>query len=148
MKKLIVMQGIPGSGKSTMASKIFQDFLEAGGGKVDAMIFSTDDYWYDENKVYRYDPAAAVQAHRWNQRRVVQAMQDDVDLIIIDNTNIQKWQAAIYFTLADIYGYEKSVVSVQVPVEIAIARNAERPHDRRVPEDVLRKMHSELEPLI
>lgn len=145
MNKIIVMQGIPGSGKSTLAKKLFADFNEAVGNSV--VTYSTDDFWMD-NGVYRYDPARAGEAHRWNQRRTIEAMQAGTGLIIIDNTNIQKWQAQVYFTLADIYGYEKSVISVQVAIEVAIKRNSQRSFDRRIPEDVLRRMHADLEPLL
>lgn len=142
-KTLFIMQGIPGSGKSTMAQMI--------ADKHEAIIFSTDDYWWvhDGNQVvYAWDKDKIGEAHRWNQRRcILEMMSNDGGNIVIDNTNIKKRDAQIYFDLAAIYGYDVQVVSVQVPVEIAIARQANRPVDRQIPVDVINRMHSVMERL-
>jgi len=145
-KTLFIMQGIPGSGKSTMA-KLIAD-------KHEAIIFSTDDFWYDyaedgKHYTYNYDPARIDEAHRWNQQRCAKEMiAEDGGNIVIDNTNIQRWQAHPYLVLASIFEYDVQVISVQVPVEVAIARQAQRPVDRQIPEEVIRRMHSEMEVLL
>lgn len=142
------MQGIPGSGKSTIAAQLVAE-------NPAAVIFSTDEFWYevpvgeiDGHSLYNYDPARRTEAHQWNQQRTVRAMQQGVGQIVIDNTNIQRWQASPYFALAQIFDYEVQVVRVQVPIEVALERNAQRSSDRQVPEEVIRQMAAEMEDLL
>ena len=138
------MQGIPGSGKSTMASVIQ---AETGG-----RIISTDEFWYtfagERTTVYAFDINRLAEAHRWNQQHCIELMQADEPVIIVDNTNIKKRDAQIYIDLAAIFGYDVQVVSVQVTPEIAKARQMDRPVDRRIPDDVIIRMHETMERLI
>lgn len=148
-KKLYIMQGIPGSGKSTLA-RILRDYhvssLTAPSGvEYTAAILSTDEFW---GKDYRFDPAKLAEAHRWNQARTIRAMEEGINYIYIDNTNILKSQAAPYFMMGDIFGYEASVVHVDVSLEVAVKRNASREYHRRVPEAKVKEMYEKLERLV
>lgn len=104
-KMLIIVRGIPGSGKSTMAKDLGK------GGEV----FSTDDYegLYD----YSVNPPAingklVPEAHAWNQKRAEEAMSKGITPVVIDNTHIQKWEARPYVEAANRHGYD---MSVQMP---------------------------------
>jgi predicted kinase len=136
------MQGLPGSGKSTMAKMI--------ADKVEGIIFSTDDFWYQGgNGLYDFDVDKLRQAHLWNQRRTIKEMQaEDSADIIIDNTNITRKEALPYIVMAGIYEYEVQVVRVQVDVETCIARQQNRSIDRRIPEEVIRKKAEDMENLL
>jgi predicted kinase len=123
-----LMQGIPGSGKSTIASMIAHS--------TDGVILSTDEYWYEDGS-YQYDPKRAGEAHQWNQRRCVNLMQQDVSPLIIDNTNITQTEAQPYLTFAKMYGYTVQVIRVEANTNTCIARQANRTADRRIPEDVI-----------
>lgn len=143
-RTLFLMQGIPGSGKSTMA-KVIAD-------KYEAIIFSTDDFWITrigDQVIYSWNREKLGEAHRWNQRRCVQEMMsDDGGNIVIDNTNIKKRDAQVYFDLASMFNYDIQVVRVEVPVDVAIARQESRPEDRRIPNHVIRNMQDTMEKLI
>lgn len=137
------MQGVPGSGKSTVARAIAQ-----GSYAIDeAIIISTDDYW-DRGGIYAFETGKLGQAHRWNQERCLQAMQEGHGLIIVDNTNIQKKAAVPYVGLASVFGYSVQVVRVDPGLDVAIARNVERTPDRQVPEGVIRDMYARMETLL
>lgn len=145
------MQGIPGSGKSTVAKTIAHDYMLTN--QRPAAIRSTDDFWYEvvapeHGLTYSYDPARRAEAHHWNQQRVIEDMQAGRDLIIVDNTNIERWQAEPYFTLANIFDYEVSVVRVSVTTSLAVQRQENRPEDRRVPTDVIMRMAEDMEDLL
>ena len=90
-KKLILMRGIAGSGKSTKAKKL------VGNGQ----IFSTDDYWcMNTEGEYRFDINNLSTAHKWNQRRSLKAIESGVPIVIIDNTNT---------TIKELRGYLKHI---------------------------------------
>jgi len=78
-KELILMRGLPGSGKSTKAKSLAGDF---------GQVFSTDDYFcLNEENEYRFDATLLHKAHKWNQRRSLAAMTANIPIVVIDNTN-------------------------------------------------------------
>ncbi|XP_061682567.1 NEDD4-binding protein 2-like 2 [Syngnathoides biaculeatus] len=94
---LILMRGLPGSGKTTMA----RELLMSGPS---GLILSTDDY-FAQNCGYRYDPGLLGEAHKWNHRRASDAMRDCRSPVIIDNTNLQAWEMKPYVQMALYRGY-------------------------------------------
>ncbi|XP_034557565.1 NEDD4-binding protein 2-like 2 [Notolabrus celidotus] len=94
---LILMRGLPGSGKSTRA----RELLSTGPS---GLILSTDDY-FSLREGYRYEAGLLGAAHEWNQRRAEDAMRDGRSPIIIDNTNIQAWEMKPYVKMAMERGY-------------------------------------------
>jgi len=141
VKTLILMQGIPGSGKSTIAEGIVaREFYEPRTSR----IFSTDEFWGD---LYEFDASRLGAAHAWNERRTFRAMVDGIETIIIDNTNIKARSVAPYVKMAKDHGYIVTVVRVDTPLEECLRRYAERPEARRVPEETVRRMYDEMEDL-
>jgi NEDD4-binding protein 2 len=102
-KKLILMRGLPGSGKSTKAKQL------VGNGQ----IFSTDDYWcMNEKGEYRFNIHKIGEAHKWNQRRSLAAMKAGVPIVVIDNTNTTIKELRSYtkhISLAAQLGYTVSI---------------------------------------
>lgn len=137
-KILYIMQGAPGSGKSTVGARI--------SWKRKKSIYSTDDYWMEDGE-YKFNLAKLGAAHRWNQARVEVALaREDWD-VVVDNTNITRSAAKPYFDLAEKYGYEVQVVRIDPGLETCLARNAIRSEDRKIPEDVIRRMYATMENL-
>lgn len=131
MKRIILMRGIPGSGKSWLAER----FGHCGN------IFSTDEFWYKEDQTrYAFDPAKLSEAHEWNRARVERYIKPADCLAIIDNTNINRRDMEPYFDLAVKYGAEVSIIQVDTPLQTCIDRNAARSQDRRVPEETICRM--------
>ncbi|KFW04128.1 NEDD4-binding protein 2 [Eurypyga helias] len=58
---LVLLRGVPGSGKSYLARTLLED--NPGG-----IILSTDDYFYKHGQ-YHYDPDCLEEAHDWNRKR-------------------------------------------------------------------------------
>ena len=100
--KLIIMRGLPGSGKSTTAKML------------DGYIASTDDYFM-LGKAYLFDPSLLFNAHVWNQDRVEKGMRLCRSPIIVDNTNIRLNDMKPYIKLAEIYNYEIEVKESDAP---------------------------------
>ncbi|XP_074678476.1 NEDD4-binding protein 2 isoform X1 [Strix aluco] len=95
---LVLLRGVPGSGKSYLARTLLED--NPGG-----IILSTDDYFYKHGRYY-YDPDCLGEAHDWNRKRAKEAFEMRISPIIIDNTNIQAWEMKPYVTLAQQFKYK------------------------------------------
>ncbi|XP_069712232.1 NEDD4-binding protein 2 isoform X2 [Phaenicophaeus curvirostris] len=95
---LVLLRGVPGSGKSYLARTLLED--NPGG-----IILSTDDYFYKHGQ-YHFDPDCLGEAHDWNRKRAKEAFEMRITPIIIDNTNIQAWEMKPYVTLAQQFKYK------------------------------------------
>ena len=137
---MIIMRGIPGSGKSTAANTLKQVLTAVGSRKVG--IFSTDDFWYRDG-VYDWDAKKIGAAHCCNQTRVKNAITNGMH-VIVDNTNLDGFAMMPYFDMAVAADLDVILHTVDTPVETCIERQKERSDDRKVPEHVIRDMHDKL----
>ncbi|XP_039376903.1 uncharacterized protein LOC120396072 isoform X3 [Mauremys reevesii] len=96
-KLLLILRGLPGSGKTTLSHILL-------GQNRDGVVFSTDDYFRQQDG-YTYNVAQLGDAHDWNQKRAKQAMDQGRSPIIIDNTNTQAWEMKPYVEMALGKGY-------------------------------------------
>lgn len=99
-RTLYVMRGLPGSGKSTRAEAIAAAHRSHGT----VAVLSTDQYWMRAG-VYAFDATKLPDAHAWNYRRAVQAMDEKTDVVVIDNTNILRRHFSNYIEAARQRGY-------------------------------------------
>jgi len=98
IKRLVLMRGLPGSGKSTKAR-------EVAGEDVD--IFSTDDFFMNpDTGKYEFDPKFLGKYHSMNVKRTAEAMEQGVTPVVVDNTNTRLFEMKQYVQLAQKYGYE------------------------------------------
>ena len=93
MKDLILLRGLPGSGKTT---------LGYGFGVVP---LSADDYFHDEEGNYDFNARDLPKAHKWCRIRTEHQMEDGVEKIVVANTFTQEWEFKEYYELANQYGY-------------------------------------------
>jgi len=101
-KVLVVMRGVSGSGKSSKAKELGQ------GG----IILSTDDFWGPE---YAFDPTRIKEAHQWNQQRAFDAIRKGISPIVIDNMNLQAFEARPYVEAAKNAGYKVIIAEPDSP---------------------------------
>jgi len=80
---LIIIRGIPGSGKSTYAETLKKDLWEEG---YDVERFEADDFWIDDNGDYIFRPELLGLAHRECWRRTFEAFDHGLDYAIVSNT--------------------------------------------------------------
>jgi len=101
-KRLILIRGIPGAGKTTAAHK-----LNAAMGGV-AKIHTTDD-WFERDGTYNFDPNQLGRAHQWNHDRTDDALSKG-HTVIVPNTMVKQREINQYLRLADKHGVEAHVL--------------------------------------
>lgn len=97
MKAMLFLRAVSGSGKSTLASVLSED------GRYP--IFEADQYFYDEAGNYNFDASKLGDAHKDCQSRVVDAMREGVDKVIVSNTSTREQDVQLYKGLAEAEGY-------------------------------------------
>jgi hypothetical protein len=99
---LFLVRGLPGSGKTSFASAIWNDYA----------VCEADKFFYDKEGNYNFDPSKLKEAHNWCKNEVEIRMQDHQNNqqyypeIAVSNTFTQEWEMEDYFKLAGKYGYK------------------------------------------
>lgn len=133
--RMIIMQGTPGSGKSTVA-KMLQQMNS------NAIVVSADNYFTDEVGVYRFDPSRLSEAHescRQSAREAAAAGKT----VVIDNCNATKLQVDDYLKMLS--GVPCVVFMKCDTAQAAIAISKRSIHN--VPEHAVRRCYAQLERL-
>lgn len=124
---LILLRGLPGAGKTTLAEVILHSNQ---GTKPD--IISADNYFTDEKGVYHFDSSKLKEAHISCQQICADRMRLEFSKIVIANTFTEEWEMEPYFEMAERYKYRVHTIIV------------ENRHDSKnvhnVPEDKLQQM--------
>jgi len=97
MSKLILVRGIPGSGKSTYARSLgIPDHFEA-------------DMYFEKFHGGAFVPAEIKKAHEWCQSQATTAMAKGRD-VVVSNTFVRKWEMEFYLNAAKTLGIEVEIV--------------------------------------
>jgi tRNA uridine 5-carbamoylmethylation protein Kti12 len=105
---LILLRGIPGSGKSTLGNVILK-CIESDR----PYVLSTDDYFYDEKGNYNFDASKLKIAHNECQEKCAKRMKLEFVKIVVANTFTQEWEMKPYFEMAERYGYRVHSVIIE-----------------------------------
>lgn len=140
---LILMRGVPGSGKSYLAKKIVAATISTSLVDYKTHICSTDDY-FESGGVYIFDKQRLSEAHDWNQRRVRNALHQGLSPVIVDNTNVETWEMEPYLRDGVRNGYLIEVMEPNTPwakkYNQLVMRNS-----HNVPPHTIRKMLNNFE---
>lgn len=105
-KNLILLRGLPGAGKSSLA-----DVLSENG---QYPVFAIDDYF--TNKItgeYQFNFAENYLAYQQCETLCKQALAQGITKVFIDNTFTLDWELAPYFKLAAQFDYTLYVITVE-----------------------------------
>jgi hypothetical protein len=99
-KKLIIMRGLPGSGKSSLAQLLSPN------------ICSADDYFVNDDGVYEFDKGKLTDAHEYCLKKCHKYIDDEQNTIVIDNTNSTHNEYKKYVDLAYLHGYTAVILEI------------------------------------
>lgn len=103
-KLCAVLRGCPSAGKSTKARQIVSEATKNGQA---SLICSTDDFFVEHgNGVYKFEATLLGKAHNQNYKKFCKAIDDEVEIVIVDNTNIRVKDFKPYVIYANNAGYE------------------------------------------
>jgi len=110
MKNLILLRGIPGSGKTSTAKLL-------GAGGAGYAHFEADMFFMKDGE-YQFDATKLKDAHQWCQNSVEHAMllnhtTGHNSTIIVSNTFTQEWEMESYFKMADHWDYRVTTLIVE-----------------------------------
>ena len=125
MKKLYIVRGVSGAGKSEFA-------LDLASGLSSSIIHAADDFFVDAEGDYNFDASLLGLAHHECRTAVEKSLVNDVTNVFVCNTFTQEWEMSAYVKMAERYGYR--VVSLIVENR----HGSENMHG--VPSETLQKM--------
>ncbi len=118
-KQVIILRGVPGAGKSTLAHQIIAD-AHAKGEK--AVAFSSDDYFTTPAGEYRFDSKQLPQAHANCFRRFLEFLRGGTGIAIVDNTNTRIFEMSPYVLAGQACGFEVKIIRLVCNPDVAAAR--------------------------
>lgn len=123
--ELVLIRGLPGSGKSTMARAMtMYEHYEA------------DQFFTDSSGTYNYDREKIKDAHEWCQRETFKALANG-KRVVVSNTFTRRFEMDPYFEMAKTFGIEPNILE-------AIGN---WPNVHGVPAEVVEKMRQRWEEL-
>jgi predicted kinase len=93
----VILRGLPGAGKSTLARQIVQDTVKENASN---HIISADDFFYNNKGKYMFDASKLEEAHNAAQRKFCKQASLGYSPLIVDNTNVKYWELFHYLQVA------------------------------------------------
>lgn len=101
MPEIIIIRGVSGTGKTTLAKKMQAE--RRGCEHYEA------DMYFEKNGEYKFDARELPTAHLWCKNAVRFAMKSKSN-VIVSNTFCQHWEYRPYLKMAKQYGYSVKII--------------------------------------
>lgn len=108
MKTVVIMRGLPGSGKSSVA-----DLMKPH------RTISMDHFWTKDGEPYHFNYSKLAEAINWTHKQFVEALEaeDGAELIVVDNVNYAKDHFQFFVDEAKKHGARVHFVHVERPLD-------------------------------
>lgn len=100
MKTLIILRGVSGSGKSSVAS-----WIKQSTSNWKTLVCSADDYFINSKGEYVFEQSKLKDAHAHCMKTFKSAVEVEMDTIVLSNTNTSPWEFEEYEKHAKENGY-------------------------------------------
>lgn len=98
---LIIIRGLPGSGKSTMAEKLVR------GGV--AVRHIEADMYFVQNGEYKFNSIKLSEAHEWCRQMVMTSLRNG-HTTVVSNTFVRKWEVEPYINMCKGLGIDYIII--------------------------------------
>jgi len=98
---LVLVRGLPGSGKTTFAKQLMHGFADLIGSPTSARVFAADDFFMVDDQ-YIFAPDKLPEAHIWCQTNAAHALNHGQSAAVA-NTFSERWELEPYFKIASEY---------------------------------------------
>ena len=102
---LILLRGLPGSGKSALAALLSENRKYP--------VHSIDQYFTDNEGHYQFRFEENHVAYALCEKNTLQSLKSGIDKIFVDNTFTQEWELEPYLKMAADFNYYLFVVTVE-----------------------------------
>lgn len=142
-KTVIINRAVPGSGKTTITNCIIKELKEKS---ISISVHSTDDFFMKDNR-YIFNLEKLNTYHNKNLELFKKSIENNIDVVICDNTNIAPWQTEAYTKLARENKYQILIITLD-PRELVKHVESQlitkdRPYAHGVEEKILKSMIDE-----
>ena len=142
---MFILRGLPGSGKSTIVKKLREVY--GGNDTSSFVVCSADHYFMRDDGSYKFEETKLKKAHLYCQSVSQNSVINRISTIVIDNTNIMKWEIQPYFQMANQGGYVVILVEPKTPWRLNAQILSEK-NCHSVPKDILSKKVKAYSPVI
>ncbi|EQC33207.1 hypothetical protein SDRG_09191 [Saprolegnia diclina VS20] len=138
--QVIILRGLPGSGKSTLSRRV----LSMATAATASSVLCSADLCFESPGGYYYEKSKLGEAHDACKAAFMAALADKVAVIVVDNTHSQLWEYEAYVTGALEAAYAVTVLEVQCD-DMAMAQRMMYRNSHGVSFDVIARMHQRWE---
>lgn len=146
--KIILMRGLPGSGKSYYINHTLIPFLKEEGWNYVAVVSADHFFTHPVTGEYKFVSSQIEEAHIQCQRKFLTELElsrlakPKKSVVIVDNTNTRAWEMAFYVATAKMKRIPYEIRTVLRHPEVCASSNI-----HGVPKETILKMHSRWEEL-
>lgn len=147
-RKVLILRGPSGCGKSTRAQHIQDTKKYCGWRPFTVRVVSADQFFINvDTGEYEFNPLKIGEAHADCLSRFIEILgtASSETLLIVDNTNIHRWEFHHYVEAARLGGWDVSIEQF-VPRSFDDAKLCIKRNQHKVPADVILRMCNEFEP--
>ena len=104
-RQVIILRGLPGSGKSTIAESLWRNMY--------AQVVSVDHHMYNDEGEYEFDMRKLGDCCAECKREFKEHITNDITTIVVDNVFSKTWEFKWYMAYAKKHGYTVTTLIVE-----------------------------------